>query len=309
MVRLNSILKYVLIIFSLSLLLILPFIIFNGAYFNLSFNIDTNLAPGFGDFFGGFIGTLFSILSVLLLIYTINSQYIETSKNKTKDHFFKMLDYHTENVRSTKVGSIEVAKADIMEEGRRAFVVYKIQLKRLLQAINSISDTSNLNLSSHQKIDVAYICFFYGQSETWIDFITAKLSLHRNGSLIANEMLKKVQQNQSLKLGRTNQTELSSYFRNMYNAIKLVDNDRYLSQEEKIDLIKIYRAQLSNPELYVLFFNLVSRFGTKWRDSNYITKYELLTNLPHDYCDGYNPKDYFNMSYEEDEITLWIEGT
>ncbi|MGP4714772.1 MULTISPECIES: putative phage abortive infection protein [unclassified Psychrobacter] len=309
MVRLNIILKYIFIIFSISLLVILPFIIFNRAYFNWSFNVDTDLASRFGDFFGGFIGTLFSILSVLLLIYTITSQYIETSKNKVKDHFFKMLDYHTENVRSTKVGSIEATKADIVEEGRRAFVVYKIQLKRLLQAVNSINETLDLNLSSSEKIDVAYICFFYGQSETWVDFIKGKLSIHRSGSLIATEMLKKVQENESLKLGRTNQTELSSYFRNMYNAIKLVDNDKYLSQEEKVDLIKIYRAQLSNPELYILFFNLVSRFGTKWHMSNYITKYELLTNLPHDYCDGYDPKDYFDISYEEDEIGLWIEST
>lgn len=309
MVRLNIVLKYILIIFSIFLLVILPFIIFNQAYFNWSLNIDTDLASRFGDFFGGFIGTLFSILSVLLLIYTITSQYIETSKNKAKDHFFKMLDYHTENVRSTKVGSIESAKADIVEEGRRAFVVYKIQLKRLLQAVNSINETLDLNLSSSEKIDVAYICFFYGQSETWVDFIKGKLSIHRSGSLIATEMLKKVQEDESLKLGRTNQTELSSYFRNMYNAIKLVDNDKYLSQEEKVDLIKIYRAQLSNPELYILFFNLVSRFGTKWHMSNYITKYELLTNLPHDYCDGYNPKDYFDISYEEDEIGLWVEST
>lgn len=117
-------------------------------------------------------------------------------------------------------------------------------------------------------------------------------------------MLEKIQENQELKLGRTNQTELSSYFRNMYNAIKLVDGDPYLSQKEKTDLVKIYRAQLSNPELYILFFNLVSRFGKKWVDSGYIIKYQLLTNLPHDYCDGYNPKDYFNIQYEEDEISL-----
>ena len=309
MIGLNNILKYIIIVFSIFLLIIVPFIILNGSYFNLSFNIDTNLASEFGDFFGGFIGTLFSILSVLLLIYTITSQYIETSKNKAKDHFFKMLDYHTENVRSIKVGSIETAKADIVEEGRRAFVVYKIQLKRLLQAVNSINDTLNLNLSSREKIDVAYICFFYGQSETWIDFIEGKLSVHKNASLIATEMLKKVQEDESLKLGRTNQTELSSYFRNMYNAIKLVDGDPYLSQKEKTDLLKVYRAQLSNPELYILFFNLVSRFRKKWVDSGYIIKYQLLTNLPHDYCDGYNPKDYFDIPYEEDEVSLWTGNT
>lgn len=86
-----------------------------------------------------------------------------------------MLDYHTENVRSIKVGSIETAKADIVEEGRRAFVVYKIQLKRLLQAVNSINDTLNLNLSSREKIDVAYICFFYGQRKENYQFIRMAL--------------------------------------------------------------------------------------------------------------------------------------
>lgn len=306
MIGLNNILKYVIVIFSIPLLITLPFIIFNGVYFNLGFNIDTDLASKFGDFFGGFIGTLFSILSVLLLIYTITSQYLDNSKNRAKDHFFKMLDYHTENVRSIKVASLETAKDDVIEEGRRAFVVYKIQFKRLLQAISSVSDDLSLNLTAKQKIDIAYICFFYGQSETWVDFIQGKLSCYMDGIAIAAKMLEKVKENQELKLGRTNQTELSSYFRNMYNAIKLVDGDPYLSQKEKTDLVKIYRAQLSNPELYILFFNLVSRFGKKWVDSGYIIKYQLLRNLPHDYCDGYNPKDYFNIPYEEDEISLWI---
>ena len=308
MVRLNSILKVVCTLFGISLLVIMSFVIFDEAYFNSGFKIDVDLASKFGDFFGGFIGTLFSILSVLLLIYTITSQYIETSKNRAKDHFFKMLDYHTENVRSIKVASLEAAKGDIIEEGRRAFVVYKIQFKRLLQAINSINEDLSLNLTADEKIDIAYICFFYGQSETWIDFIQRKLSCHTGGVVIAAKMLEKIQENTELKLGRTNQTELSGYFRNMYNAIKLVDGNPYLSLKEKIDLVKIYRAQLSNPELYILFFNLVSRFGKKWDESGYIIKYQLITNLPHDYCDGYNPREYFDIPYEEDEIGMWREN-
>lgn len=305
MVLFNSTIKIICFIFGILTITVILFILFNEVYFNFSYKIDVDLASKFGIFFGGFIGTLFSILSVLLLIYTITSQYIETSKNRAKDHFFKMLDYHTENVRSIKVSSLEAAKANIIEEGRRAFVVYKIQFKRLLQAVNSTNADLSLNLTPKEKIDIAYICFFYGQSETWIDFIQGKLSCHTEGDVIAVKMLEKVQENEKLKLGRTNQTELSSYFRNMYNAIKLVDGDPYLSQKEKTDLVKIYRAQLSNPELYILFFNLVSRFGKKWVDSGYIIKYQLLTNLPHDYCDGYNPRDYFDIPYEEDEIGLW----
>lgn len=237
------------------------FILLNETYFNTSFEIDSELAAKFGDFFGGFIGTIFSIFSVLLLIYTILSQHLDAQKNGARDRFFKMLDYHNENLRNIRVPSLEVNKGDYIEEGRRAFVVYKIQLKRLLQAITEISQENTLNLSDAQKIDIAYMCFYYGQSDTWIDFIRHKLHFHPSGSAIAQMMLDRVKACKDLKLGRTNQTELSCYFRNMYNAIKLIDNDKHLTTKEKTDLIKIYRSQLSNPELYILFFNLVSRFG------------------------------------------------
>lgn len=287
-------------------LIVAPFILFDSTYFNTSFKIDPELAPKFGDFFGGFIGTIFSITSTLLLIYTIVIQHLESSKNSTRDRFFKMLEFHNENVRGIKVPSLETAKSDVIEEGRRAFVVYKIHLKRLLEAISDISLTNNFNLSSAEKIDIAYICFYYGQSDSWLGFVEEKLAHHRNGALIARMMLDKINACPALKLGRPNQTELSSYFRNLYNAIKIIDNDKFLSTKEKINLIKIYRAQISNPELYIIFFNLVSRFGKKWNDRGYIKTYNLLTNLPKSYCDGYDPSEFFDIEYEEDEIRPWI---
>ena len=101
---------------------------------------------------------------------------------------------------------------------------------------------------------------------------------------------------------KTNQTHLSSYFRNMYNAIKIVDESTILSDFEKYELIKIYRAQLSNPELYILFFNVLSRFGKKWLQNNFINKYDFIKNIPFEYCDGYDPKHYFpSIKFEEDE--------
>lgn len=302
-----KIIKTLCIFFGTASLAAAIFILFSDTYFNTSFQIDVDLAAKFGDFFGGFIGTIFTIFSVILLIYTIATQHIETSKNSARDRFFKMLDYHNENTRNIRIPSLEVSKEKNIEEGRRAFVVYKIQLKRLLQAATEINQEIDIKLSDAQIIDIAYICFYYGQSDTWVEFIRQKLSFHPGGGVIAEIMLEKVNACKDLKLGRTNQTELSSYFRNMYNAIKLVHNDEYLSSNEKIDLVKIYRAQLSNPELYILFFNLVSRFGKKWNEKGYIEKYELLTNLPVAYCDGYDPKKYFNIRFEEDEIEPWAK--
>ena len=75
--------------------------------------------------------------------------------------------------------------------------------------------------------------------------------------------------------------------------------------EEKNEYVKILRSQLSNAELYILFFNVISRFGKKWIDSDYINKYQLIQNLPPKYCDGYNPKDYFSeIRFESEELCL-----
>lgn len=88
----------------------------------------------------------------------------------------------------------------------------------------------------------------------------------------------------------------------MYNAIKLIDSENSFNTKEKEELVKIYRAQLSNPELYVLFFNVISPFGKKWRDKEFIQKYKLLKNVPKGYLDGYDPKKYFSITYEHEEI-------
>ena len=96
-------------------------------------------------------------------------------------------------------------------------------------------------------------------------------------------------------LGKTNQTILSTYFRNMFSAIMLIHKSDFLDKSQKLKYIKIYRAQLSNPELIILFFNVLSRFGKKWNENNLIKEYEFIKNIPSGTCNGYEPKDYYNI--------------
>ncbi|MDY0144092.1 MAG: putative phage abortive infection protein, partial [Bacteroidales bacterium] len=228
------------------------------------------------------------------------SQNIESRKNEARNHFFKMLDFHNQTVNEINISHIDTEK-EYRSEGRRAFVIFKIQIKRLLELIKKLNEEEVWNLDNIQRLDIAYIVFYYGLDTTWTPFIEDKLKIYPNHNVIINKILEKIKENPKLKLGRTNQTSLSAYFRNMYNAIKLVDDNKYLKTSEKKDLIKIYRAQLSNPELYVLFFNLMSRFGKKWKERKYVTTYSFIKNIPKGYCDGYEPNDYFPMTYEDDE--------
>lgn len=278
-------------------------IILKDEFFNFSFNINTTLASQFGDFVGGFIGTFFSIIGALLIILTLIYQTIENRKTAVTNQFFKMLEFHNENVNRLKIKHIDKTKKDEIVENRRAFVIFRLQIKKLLKDLKDIDAKLALNLSNKDLIDIVYVSFYYGIDKEWRPFLEKKLEMHSRHQEIVSELLKKKQYAKKYAIGRTNQTSLSSYFRNMYNAIKLIDSSVYLTENEKITNIKILRAQLSNPELYVLYYNIMSRFGRKWVDNKYVTKYEFITNLPFDYCDDFNPNDDFPMQYEEEELT------
>jgi uncharacterized membrane protein len=288
------------IIFSLVGLIGLVVIINSETYFRFGQGIDRDLADKFGSFFGGFIGAIFGIVSTLLLIYTIFKQNEDTQKSALESNFFRMVDYHNQNVKALKVVHLEHARSTEIIEGPMAFVQFKIQIKYLLELVNKINLERGFLLEDPEIIDIAYIVFFYGIDGSWLSFVEDKLLRYMRIQL-AKDIQEEIGKQEKYKLARTNQTYLSTYFRNIYNAVKMIDNSKWHSKNEKEDLIRVFRSQLSNPELYVLFFNVMSRFGRKWKEMQYVTKYELLKNLPKDYCEDYDPKKYFPMDYEFDE--------
>lgn len=290
--------KTIAIVIACVITVVMGFIIFDKAFFVYGGDIDPELAGNFGDFLGGFIGTLFGFLSVMVVAYSILKQSLENRKNNVRSAFFQMIDYHYRNVEQIELPG----NRDCMEKQRRGFVAYKIQFKRLLQALSMINNEHDLGLNGHDIASIAYMVFYYGLNESWENFLEDKISCYDCRQTVISELLKISKDNPDMHLCRTNQTILSAYFRNMYNAIRMIDEDSGFSKKEKKDLIRIYRAQLSNPELYILFFNLISPFGKKWRDKEYVTKYSLLKNLPYDYLDGYNATDFFKLKYEYEEI-------
>jgi hypothetical protein len=75
------------------------------------------------------------------------------------------------------------------------------------------------------------------------------------------------------------QSDLGHYFRNLYNIYKFIDISAIAEQQKKF-YSNLIRAQLSNYELLMLFYNSKSHFGIKF--IKYIVKYELFDNMPLD---------------------------
>lgn len=297
------------IIFLILTLLMFFIFLFNKAYFNFTGKIDVDLAAQFGSFFQGLIGTLAGITSALFMIVIFLLQTKQSRISQVENAYFKMLDYHRENVNSLHVSDFRLEKKNKVTNevlsyyGRRAFVIFKLQLFECLDFVDAVLNAEKLSFTPRQRIDVAYMIFYYGFEREYDDFTK---TIFKN---YPDHFVKKLFYNRTIykkdhKIGRTNQTSLSAYFRNLYNAILFIDQNQDLTQVQKNNYIKILRAQLSNPEQCLLYFNVMSRFGKKWEDYNLIQKYELITNIPRDYCHGFDFHSDFKINYEDDELDL-----
>jgi hypothetical protein len=73
---------------------------------------------------------------------------------------------------------------------------------------------------------------------------------------------------------------LGPYFRLMYNCVRQIENSG-APEEDKEAYSKILRAQMSSPEVKLLLFNGVTKWGADFRP--WIEKYKLLKHLPSNY--------------------------
>lgn len=77
-------------------------------------------------------------------------------------------------------------------------------------------------------------------------------------------------------------SRLGHYFRHLYLTVKLVVySDALNNDEERMNYLRILRAQLSNHEQMLLFYNWLSEHGQKWEneDQHFFAKYNMIHNL------------------------------
>lgn len=93
------------------------------------------------------------------------------------------------------------------------------------------------------------------------------------------------------------ENKLGHYYRHLYHTVKFValEND-FLSYLEKRKYLRILRAQLSNYEQAMLFYNYLA-YAQEWEKGNkFLSDYRMIHNL---YKDTLIQDDYFLTKYEE----------
>lgn len=298
----SQILSLLFIVIGLAFVFAIPL---TGGFLSTSFTIDQTAGVTFGSIFSGIVGTLFAVAGAFLVYASFVTQNEQNNIQQIESVFYKLLDFHYENINQIKLENYNYNKQGINTEGRSAFISMKLQLIDVLTIVEECFAKLQIERNDDLIIDISYILFYYGLDESWNDFIASKIPSVQKGGLLALLYFHKQEFNDHKRkdIFKTNQTYLSAYMRNMYNAIKIIDENKTLSKKRKEKYIKVLRAQLSNPELYILYFNIRSRFGKKWKENDYIRKYELFTNMPSGYCQKYDHKEYFPfIKYEDDEL-------
>lgn len=91
-------------------------------------------------------------------------------------------------------------------------------------------------------------------------------------------------------------TKIGHYYRHLFQTVKYVATQEHklFTPKLKYSYVKTLRAQLSNFEQVLFYYNSVSILGKAWIKNKYIKDYKLIINLPLSFADfGIEPEEMF----------------
>lgn len=283
------------------LLILAYFLLFEPEFNDWSFKFNPDLSSKFGDFVGGFIGSLFSLAGVFLLFETLISQKNAFQKQQFEIKFFELLKIYRENVQEMEHTPSGRSKAN----GRRVFVELRKQFGEIYCKIKDIVKENDFHIKNKDIINISFIIQFIGIGETTNEILDKYLDKYRQNQ---KDLIDNITNKFSFEYASGNkldghQSRLGHYYRHLYQFVTFIDKTEYLDDNEKYFYVKTLRAQMSTYELAMFFINSLSDFGQPWSvgDPCLIVKYKLIKNIPSGFIFDINPKDYYQMMYEEDE--------
>ncbi len=214
----------------------------------------------FGDFFGGVLNPIFTFLTLFGLIVTIviqrqelrlaRHEYEKTATalntQAIEVTFFNIIDLHHKIADSLELDLTKIGKKSKIE-----------------QALTEVA--SNWFKKST-------ITAFTGRSV--FDEILVLLSSNRASPKAVVERYSTIQNDHNYILGH--------YFRNLYQALKLIDSHKndIVTEENKRKYASILRSQLSSKELALLFVNCLEGVSDGGQFKNLLIEYSMLEHLP-----------------------------
>ena len=216
-------------------------------FFSITQNYDVAKAGQWGDFFGGSLNPVFSFLTFLAVLLTLVLQKTELAL--TREELKRSGDTMETQAKTAKQQTFE-----------HTFF-------QMLNLHNTMLNSTGINdYKGRELFRYFYFDSSYGST---LSYIYKKLKRETTNTTEI-DLIKTAYDMYWQKA----ESFLAHYYRYLFNIIKFVDESDFASGP----YMNILRAQLSNSESLLLFYNGLSPQGEKFRA--YIEKYSLLNNMP-----------------------------
>lgn len=190
-----------------------------------------------------------------------------------------------------------------LTKGRKVFVTMKTEFECILELLRK-----NYLILNEINFNNCYEIFFFGidhfekkygrlvnedpsQNNIFIEFFINDLKTasanHRNDISNISEENRKIFKGVKLyfnfKPFSGHSSRLGHYYRHLFLIVKSIVSPKTieLDEQQKKEYLKILRAQLSNHEQTMLFYNWLGNYGKAWQDdkNRFFTKYNMIHNL------------------------------
>lgn len=234
--------------------------------------------------------------------------------------FYEMLHIHRDNVEKLEWTICEnpisykwYVKSDLIlprkENGEDVYTqvfdnrtqngqkVIRLFFSEFLLILKTVNDFYKQEKKMNEKIQIAYEIFFEGLVYSVASKeLKGKLEIVKN--IVKREykeqdrsenVCKEISENIKLfgipycNVFDGHRNVLNSYYRHLYYTVKYVANSKRIENDEnKLNYLKILRAQLTSEEQVLLYLNWLSGYGKEWeteKKHHFFTKFMMIHNI------------------------------
>lgn len=306
------------IIFIPFLLFIFLILSFPYLFTSRSFlNIDFSKTGGIGDTIGGILSPFIALAAAILTFFAFWVQFKANEQQKTdlkierfENKFYELLRLHKSNIEELQIGK--------HLNGRKCFVHLYYELRLCYNICEKV--IREMGLKDVDIMGLSYKIFFYGIGKHSDKYFSNNFNPEEKKAFYRIEKsLKTIQdyynKNKSSSVITYNTNEvyillyylpfdghvnkLSHFFRHLFQTANYIieQNEKLLKESQKYEYIKTLRAQLSNYEQLLMYYNSIAWFDKEWRVL--FTKYRLIKNIPLPLADFYkNPTELYSKEID-----------
>lgn len=338
--------KITIVIFLIVIVFIfwLPYLVTTRSWFDLDFSDSGEVGDTIGGITAPFIAVGASILTFIAfwVQFKANEQqrediHIERFENK----FYELIRLHKSNVEEFSIG----VNPDTVEK-RKSFVSLFNEFRYTFFCCSKVrDDLKNSNVlvneySEEQIARLAYIFFYAGignnsdimsKAMNWdnefeltlfnsvISFLKEIKKASSDTPEFQDEDGNKVQLTIKYAPWGGHQSRLGHYYRHLFQTVVFVisQDNKIIPKNEKLNYLRTLRAQLSDHEQLMLYYNAVAGFGERWildnrhGNVNYFTDFKMIHNIPIPLANfGIKPTEKFAKELENDpSLFEWLDNS